>query len=103
MSQSSSIRGFQDIEMRLPKLFNSNFAVKMIEFHRQDDGISMILSKQSESTMVGLSAHDERARDNNVGAGERPAFLSNQRGSFETFVTICPSLVTCVSLNLLRS
>ena len=32
-SQSNSIRGFQDIEMRLPKLFNvfiANFAGKMI-------------------------------------------------------------------------
>ena len=31
-SQSYSIRGFQDIEMRLPKLVNANFAVKMMEF-----------------------------------------------------------------------
>ena len=33
------------------------------EFRRQDDGILMVLSKQSESTKVGLSAHDERARE----------------------------------------
>ena len=33
------------------------------EFHWQDDVISMMLSKQSESTKVGLSAHDERARE----------------------------------------
>ena len=31
-SQSNSIRGFQDIEMRLPKLFNTNFIGKMMEF-----------------------------------------------------------------------
>ena len=29
---SSCIRGFQDIEMRQPKLFNANFACKMMEF-----------------------------------------------------------------------
>ena len=27
-----SIKGFQDIEMRLPKLFNANFTGKMMEF-----------------------------------------------------------------------
>ena len=27
-SQSNSIRGFQDIKMRLPKLFNANFTGK---------------------------------------------------------------------------
>ena len=32
VSKSSSSRGFQDIEMRLPKLFNTNLAVKMMEF-----------------------------------------------------------------------
>ena len=31
-----------------------------------------------------------------------PTILSNQRGSFQTFVTICPSLVTCVSLEVKR-
>ena len=31
-SQSNSIRGFQDIEMRLPKLFNAYFTGKMMEF-----------------------------------------------------------------------
>ena len=50
------------------------------EFHWQDDGISMMLSKQSKSTKVGLSAHDERARE-----AKRPTILSNQRGSFQTF------------------
>ena len=55
------------------------------QFHWQDDGISMMLSKQSESTKVGLSADDKRARENNGGAAERPATLSNQRGSFQTF------------------
>ena len=44
----------------------------------------MMLSKQSESTKVGLSAHDKRARENNSGAVERQAILSNQRGSFQT-------------------
>ena len=34
MSQSSSIRRLQDIEIRLPNLFNVNFAVK-----NQADGI----------------------------------------------------------------
>ena len=29
---SNSIRGFQDIKMRLPKLSNANFAGKMMEF-----------------------------------------------------------------------
>ena len=33
------------------------------EFHWQDDGISMTLSKQSESTKVGLLAHDEQAHE----------------------------------------
>ena len=50
------------------------------QFHWQDDGISMMLSKQSKSTKVGLSAHDERARE-----AKRPTILSNQRGSFQTF------------------
>ena len=31
-SQSSSVRSFQDIEMRLPKFFNKNFVFKMMEF-----------------------------------------------------------------------
>ena len=30
--QSSSIRAFQDLKMRLPNLFNANSAVKMMEF-----------------------------------------------------------------------
>ena len=62
------------------------------EFRRQDDGKLMILSKQSESTKVGLAAPDERARKNNCCAAKRPAILSNQRdilsnqrGSFQTF------------------
>ena len=32
VSQSSRIKGFQDIKMRLPKLFKANFSVKMMEF-----------------------------------------------------------------------
>ena len=64
------------------------------EFHWQKDGISMILSTQSESTKVGLSAPDERARENNGSAAERPAIFKNWRGHFL-------SLVTCVSLYLL--
>ena len=46
LSKSSSIKGFQDIKMRLPKL----------EFCHQDDGISMIWSEQGESLKVGFSA-----------------------------------------------
>ena len=53
----------------------------------------MMLSKQSKSTKVGLSAHDERARENNCGAAERQAILSNQRGSSQTFSELIT--VTC--------
>ena len=31
-SQSNSIRGFHDIQIRLPKLFNANFTGKMRNF-----------------------------------------------------------------------
>ena len=49
----------------------------------KDDGISMLLSKQSEYINFGLSAPDERARKKC--AAERPAILSNQQGSIQTF------------------
>ena len=59
------------------------------EFHWQDDVISMMLSKQSESTKVGLSAHADSLLNehekNNGSTAERQAILSNQRGSFQTF------------------
>ena len=46
---------------------------------------------------------NKQARENKNSSADRPAILSNQYGSFQTFETICPSLVNCVSLNLLRS
>ena len=69
-SQFSSIRVFQDVERRLPKLFKAIF-----------DGILMNLSKPSESTKVGLSAPNGQAHKNISAAAERPgwpAILSNQ-------------------------
>ena len=48
------------------------------EFGWQDDGILMILSKQSESTKVGLSAPDKTPKERRRGG--RPAILSNERG-----------------------
>ena len=54
--QCNSIMGFQDNEVA---------QALQGEFRRQDDGKLMILSKQSESTKVGLAAPDERARKNN--------------------------------------
>ena len=51
----------------------------------------LLLSKQSESTKVGLSAPDERASENNGGAAERPAILSNHSGSFSESGHFCKS------------
>ena len=42
------------------------------EFRRQDDGILMVLSKQSESRKVGLSAPNEWARENKDSSADRP-------------------------------
>ena len=67
------------------------------EFHWQDDVISMMLSKQSESTKVGLSAHDEQARVNNGSQPKGRPFFQLSVAHFKHF----PSLVTCLNLNLL--
>ena len=81
-SQSNSIRGFEDIEMRLTQLFNA-------KQRWQDDGISMIFCKQSKlMIMVGLSALDEQASKNTL---ERQEPLAQPTGT----------LVTCASINLL--
>ena len=45
---------------------------------------------------MGLSAPDEKEQWHS----SRPAILSNQRGSFQTFMTICLNLVICVSLEV---
>ena len=55
----------------------------------------MIISKQSNPTKVGLSSPDEELL-----SCSRLTVLSNERGSFQTFVMICPSLFTCISLEV---
>ena len=51
-----------------------NEAAKALQckFRLQDDGISMVLSKQSALTKVGLSASEERERQKNCCAAGGP-------------------------------
>ena len=82
VSKSSSSRGFQDIEMRVPKLFNTNLAIKMMEFWWYC--LSKANRQRSDFQVLSLN---KQAHENNNSSADRPAILSNQRGSFQTFMT----------------